>query len=145
MKPQRESTRDWIGERFAVAVVSSIFAALTLFLYPLVLSFFAGSHGGGGGPGVVDVFAVYYRLLFSKVGLLLTVAAGVLGFFLGPERMATVFGFLWGTDPWWSRASEKMAERLSWIHDGYSVPDWVAVTIVCVLGLVVAAYVHKSS
>lgn len=144
MKANDESLLQWFGERFAVAIVSMMFAALTLLLYPLALSLFASSHGGGGGPGVFDFFAVYYRVLFSRVGILVILGAGLSGFVLGPERMATVFGFLWGTDPWWSRANAKLEARLAWLQDSYSVPTWVTFVIFGVL-LVALLYALRSS
>jgi hypothetical protein len=145
LKPKGDQSVEWFKDRLAVAFVSCTLAGLTLFLYPLVLSFVASSHGGGAGLGVFKVFVVYYQLLFSKVGLILMASAGLCGFVIGPDRMATLFGFLWGTDPWWSRIAAKLEDRLSGLYVGYELPNWVAFAIVGILIVVVTAYVARSS
>ena len=132
MIQKKESLLDSIGERTAVAFVSAVLAAVTLFLYPLALSFVESSSGSGGG-NVLGLFGSYYQFLFSKVGLFVIIGVAVSAFFIGPDRMASVFSFFWGTHEFWPRLEEKLNE---WRDEHFS-EGWLLIVLMAIFGIVV--------
>lgn len=130
MAKEEHSNLDWIGERLIVAILFSLFAALTLFLYPIILSFFAAKYSGNmKGAGI---FVTYYQILFSKSGLLLLISAGGAGFFMGANRVVSALSFFWGTHEFWPRLEEKLND---W-RDEHCSPGRMFIVLMLILGIV---------
>jgi len=105
-------------ERLACALVSVVATALTLMLFPVVTMLL--SHGSGG-PGQIEFGFLFYKLAFSKTGLI-TVLAAVAGFCLGSERMANIFSFFWGTHPFWADVRDYIEDQLAEFQANYNAP-----------------------
>ena len=112
MVKKESSSSDGMGERLVVAILAGFFAAITLILYPVVLSFFVASHSGN--IQALSIFKTYYEILFSKFGLLLLVSAGTLGFFMGADRIISALSFFWGTHEFWPRLAERLED---WVDE----------------------------
>lgn len=128
----RSSWIDSLTERLAVALVSGVAAALTLALYPLALL----SHGAGSG-GEFELGAYFYSFMFSKVGLILVIAASVTGFCVGPERMANIFSFFWGTHSFWTRLGAYLDDKLSEFQTEHNAPLWLLIILLAILAVVI--------
>jgi hypothetical protein len=74
-----------LSERISVALVSFIAAGLTAAFFGS-LAFFGGA-----------IVTIEYAKTASFWGVIISLGAGVAGFFLGGERAAHWFGILWGT------------------------------------------------
>lgn len=106
----------WLHYRLAVAVCSAFVVGVMMLIVPLVI----GIVGRGAEP------LVLYGLIFSKWGLAILITSAILGFIVGGERMANLFGVVWGTHPIWS-------EMGGWLEEHE--------TIASVLGFIVVALV----
>lgn len=126
----RRSLTDTLAERLAVAFVSAVAAVLTLALYPVALVLLAGGRGGG----TEFEFAAYlYRFVFSNLGLFIIAGSSVVGFLAGPERMANIFSFFWGTHSFWS----DVGNRLDEFQANHNVGLWVLVVLLAILAVVI--------
>lgn len=132
----RSSKIDSLTERLVVALVSGVAAALTLALYPMVLVVLLLSHGSGSG-GEFELGAYFYSFMFSKVGLILVIAASVTGFCVGPERMANIFSFFWGTHSFWTRLGAYLDDKLSEFQTEHNAPLWLLIILLAILAVVV--------
>lgn len=130
----RSSWIDSLTERLAVALVSGVAAALTLTLYPLALVVF--SRGAGGG-GEFELGAYFYSFMFSKVGLVVVIAASVAGFCVGAERMANIFSFFWGTHSFWTRLGEYLDDKLCEFQTKHNAPLWLLIILLAILAVVI--------
>jgi len=131
-----------LTERFAVALVSGVAAALTLFLFPVAFALL----GGGAGDGGELVFgALFYTFVFSKVGLSVVIGAAVVGFCVGSERMANLFSFFWGTHTLWARFGTYLNEKLGEWSVEYVIPRRILLGLLVVLLFVLAVVVWKRS
>lgn len=83
-----EKTSLTMEERLVTAFVSMIVAGLTI----AVVGIGTFLRSGGSGPEL-ESWGTFFR-----ISGILCAAAGLLGFAVGPERMARHFGFLWGTE-----------------------------------------------
>lgn len=120
----------WLTERLAVAFVSGVAAILTLALYPVALLVL----GRGAGGGVeFDLGGQFYSIVFSKVGVVIVIAASVAGFYVGSERMANIFSFFWGTHSCWARLGAYLNDKLSGLQEEYNVPLWLLVVLLAIL------------
>lgn len=100
------------GDRLVVGVVGACLAAVTLAAYPFALMLFFRRAAIGVVP-----------LIFSKIGLATILAAFFVGFAVGPDKMAAIFSFFWGTHPVWKQ--ELRNQR------------WWVIAVVVILALVV--------
>lgn len=78
------SSLSW-SDRVVCALVCGFIAAITAAVLSALLL------------ARVETWSVYFWSRSLPLALALTCAAGLGGFFLGPERMANVFGVAWGT------------------------------------------------
>jgi len=92
MQNQLNKKRIFLGDRLASGVLCALFAVATLATY----LFFLFVRLGRASEGI-------FRGVFSEPAILFVPAAFVVGFLLGPERLATGFSFLWGTHPKWKQ------------------------------------------
>lgn len=67
-------------------------AGVTLFIYLLFLFVRLGRGSEG-----------MFRGVFSEFGIFFIPVAFIVGFFVGPEKLATGFSFFWGTHPKWKQ------------------------------------------
>jgi hypothetical protein len=72
-------------DRLACALVSAVLALVTASILSLVLLLRA------------EAWATYFWSHAFPLVVILVCAAAIAGFSLGPERMANVFGIVWGT------------------------------------------------
>ncbi|MDX1375255.1 MAG: hypothetical protein R3357_06805, partial [Burkholderiales bacterium] len=82
-------------------------------LAPLIV----GIVGGG-----AESLALY-AIVFSKWGLATVTVFAVTGFIFGGERMANIFGVVWGTHPVWS-------ELGCWLEDHETAAAVLGFTLV---------------
>ena len=129
----------WLKERIAVALVSAVAAVLTLALFPIALLLIGGSGGGGG----FELTAMYYAVMVSKPSIFIVLVAALTGFWVGPERMANIFSFFWGTHSVWSRLEAYLQEKLPDRH--YHTPAWILVVAVVALVVVLAWRFHAAT
>lgn len=122
-----------LTERLAVALASAFAATLTLALYPVALIILG--HGGGGGE--FELGADFYSFMFWKVGLAVVIASSIAGFCLGPERMANVFSFFWGTHSFWTNLDAYLDENLSEWQSDHNVPLWLLIILLVILAIVI--------
>ncbi|MGZ5801320.1 MAG: hypothetical protein ACXWJK_12945 [Burkholderiaceae bacterium] len=89
-KTENNSPQISLGDRLVTAVMSVIFAGITLVGYYFV----AHSWGNSWRPS-----SYLFRNIFSSdISLYIIGIAALVGFLLGPERMGNIFGFFWGTN-----------------------------------------------
>ncbi|CAN5398093.1 hypothetical protein BH11PSE11_BH11PSE11_14250 [soil metagenome] len=79
-----------LGDRLVAAVLTALFAAITLIAY----FFLSHKLWDVYRPGI----AMYRNFLFSETSLYVIGVSALLGFILGAERISHVFGFFWGTN-----------------------------------------------
>jgi hypothetical protein len=124
---------DSLTERLVVALVSGIVAALTLALYPVALLILGRGAGGG---AEVELGAHFYAFMFSKVGLVVIISASLAGFFFGPERMANIFSFFWGTHNFWKTLGADTEDKFSEFKEEHNFKLWLLVILLAVFAFV---------
>ena len=138
MREPNQPGGSWLGERLAVAAISAVLAALTLIVTPFLLAF-AGA--GLGALVALEAGGVWYGLMLSKAGLAVIGLAAASGFVAGGERMANVFGFVWGTHDVWSRIGQRIS-NWSERHGEHIVPFWL--TLLLLVSLVIVGWLQVS-
>ena len=95
-------------DRLAIALVSAVFAGLTMLAWSVIL------------------IAVFGRADDS---------VGVAGFVIGGDRMAAIFSALWGTHSAWTRFNTWLGEKLEPLNEEYNVatPWLIAALVICAL------------
>lgn len=100
-----------IGDRFLSLLFGAFAGVVTLFVWGILIIF----HGGGStGKGSLVLF--YYGFKFS---IYFAMVLGLIGFFIGPDRLVKLFGILWGTDKEFIEETE--SNVLNWIS---RIPTW---------------------
>ena len=89
-------------ERITTAILSALAMLGTAILGPLV----AAGHAHGAGRNFYVIYHGFY--IWASV---LALMAFTSGFVLGPKRMASMFGYLWGTE-------QPPNKRLTWALQG---------------------------
>lgn len=79
-----------LGDRLVTAVMSGIFAGITLVAY----FFIAHSWRSPWRPS----FYLFRNIFSSEIYLYIIGISALAGFLLGTERMGRIFGFFWGTN-----------------------------------------------
>jgi len=82
------SNKTTVADRIVTSICSVI-----LMLITGIVTIVLFAKGGSVAALHIDLLEWYWRLL-----LIFSFISGVLGFFLGSEKMLEVFGFLWGTN-----------------------------------------------
>jgi hypothetical protein len=89
-KTPRHSTPISLGDRFTTAVMSGIFAGITLIAYFFIAHSWSSTW---------NLKFYFFRDIFSSdVCLYIIGISTLVGFVLGPIRMGNVFGFFWGSN-----------------------------------------------
>ena len=110
----------WLHYRLAVAACSAFVTGVMLLVIPLVLAI-----GGAAGEPLV-----LYAFVFSKWGGAVFLAAAVLGFALGSERMANFFAIVWGTHPLWSEVGGRLEDWREEHRSGAAILGFGLVAVV---------------
>ncbi len=106
------------GDRLTSAVLSALFAGLTLIGYAFFVRYDYLS---------LNLFLTRRQLLeilSSHTSLYILGGSSILGFVLGPTRMGEVFGFFWGTND--SNASN----HSGWIGNALGMLTVIAVAVI---------------
>lgn len=109
--PRWRNRKPDFPDRFFSLVLGALFGLFTFVFWLLVLLI-------RGGPGAGKAGAAIFLTAFKWAGYMAAVM-GLLGFLLGSEKLATLFGILWGTDP-----------RVR--NFEITLPDWLIVSLVVV-------------
>jgi hypothetical protein len=103
MKDERKEYS--LGDRFITGVLSAIVMFLTLLVY-FVLSVMIAPRGAQ------LVAAPIMYSFFNSFSFYAICFAFIVGFIIGPEKMADIFSIIWETHPFWKRECPKSVERL---------------------------------
>ena len=133
----RSGNKISFSERVATAFVAVFAAIVTLALYPIALFVLLGG---------TELSLYLYAVMFSKIGIALVLAAGMLGFWLGGERMANIFGFLWGTHSLWTRVGAYLNDKADVLRTEHnlSLPA-LLVLVVLVIAFVIWKYLSSGA
>lgn len=134
----RNSWIESITERLVVALVSSGAAALTLALYPMALTILGRGAGGG---GEFELGVHFYSFMLSKGGLVAVIAASIAGFCLGPERMANIFSFFWGTHGFWTNLGVYLDEKRGELQTDHNVPLWLLIVPLVIVIIAILKFI----
>jgi hypothetical protein len=114
-----------------------LIAAMTLLLFPIGALILGNGFGGG---GEFDLAGILYSVVLTEVGAIIVTGAGVLGFWLGSDRMVSVFSFVWGTHELWSHWRSRIAPYSDRLYEEGKMPAWLAWVILLVLAIVGMRY-----
>jgi len=78
-----------LSDRLFAACIAALATAIMAVLAPVAILIFFRGHW----VAILDSFSTFYIW-----GTSVTVVAGIVGFILGNDRTATLFGHLWGTE-----------------------------------------------
>jgi hypothetical protein len=124
-------------DRLLTACLAILVAALTLLLFPIGLLILGNGFGGG---SEFDLAGIIYSAVMTGAGAIIVVGVGVLGFWLGSDRMISAFSFIWGTHGLWSQWQTRIAPYSDRLSQERAMPAWLAWVILLVLALVGIRY-----
>ena len=84
-----------------------------------------------GNVGAFDFMGTYYSIVLSTFGLVVVALVSIAGFILGPDRLAEVFSFFWGTHEVWTRIVASIEEWDEQHPNARYVVAVAAVAIIC--------------